>query len=194
MMRKTFERFTQLLQHRLKRRISTTEDSVRYTFFHATALHPSKVVLEEFHSRKKQERKRIDAILRLPADCSVAIEFKFHRALRAGGHRPRPHQAGALIADVGRLHRYKPAEGRCAGKYLVYLTDGEMAKYIRNPRNGLNQLLDQSPTGFKITTGFFQSKSATFSRQAGKPFAARLQCSWAATLPHSYQLWIWRVY
>ncbi len=136
MMMKTFKRFSRLMNERLSNSVHTTEDSIRYTFFWATQLPPTSIVLEEFHSKKARER--IDAILHLPDGKKVAVEFKYHKALRTGSARPRPLQAGSVVADLERLNRYRDADE----KYLVYVTDQEMVRYMKNARNGLADLFD----------------------------------------------------
>jgi hypothetical protein len=184
-----FKRFSRLLDARIAGGIPTTEDSVRYTFFHATRLSPQAIILEDFHTTRKDERRRIDAILLLSERRRVALEFKYHRALRTGSSRPRPLQAGTILADMRRLHEYRGA----SEKYLVYVTDDEMARYLRSPRNGLAELFDAQHESFPVTPEMLKTKCRTFQKHAGVAFSADIELAHTESLHHGYEVRIWKV-
>jgi hypothetical protein len=103
---KVFEDFSALLTRRFDRRVPTTEDSIRYTFFAAlmnTGFQPEQVVIEFKHPSIPGAE--IDTVIvadnRLPA---VALEFKYDRV--ANSTSPKPQKAGALFADLSRLLRF----------------------------------------------------------------------------------------
>ena len=189
MMKRIFQRFSRLLNERIAGRVPTTEDSVRYTFFCATRLPPAAVILEEFHSKRKEERRRIDAILLTADGQRIAVEFKYHKSLRTGGPRPRPLQAGTILSDIGRLHRYRAADD----KYLVYVTDQEMARYMRSPRNGLVDLFEVPNGKVRITPRLMAEKCPTFVKYAGKAFCADVTLAYRDCLQGDFELRIWKV-
>lgn len=191
-MKRMFQEFTDLLADRVQRNVSTTEDALRYTFFFAacTSLHigPSDIILEDPYS--PGQRTRTDLRLKLRDGTWTAAEFKFHRALRGGGPRPRPQQAGTIVADMYRLRRCRAARQ----KIMVYLTDQEMAHYMRNNNDTrLRDLFDTPTTGLRLTPTFFDGMCPTFLRASGRGTRCVVHAVWAKALPSRYELRIWEV-
>lgn len=166
-MPKGFAVFRELLRRRFEANVFTTEDSVRYTFFAALlrdGLLPEQVILEFPHPLI--QRARIDTVIvdghGAPA---MAIEFKYDRRNPGGTNQPMPQKAGSAFADLARLLLFPPP----CERYFVYLTDGELARYLDNPRNGLQTFFslrqDQRRT---IDSQFFAGRSATFLHSMGE--------------------------
>lgn len=163
-----FERFAELLDHRLSRKIMTTEDSVRYTFFYALTetlkLHPTDVILEHPHPALPGSKK-IDVLISAARQRpTIALEFKYDRN-KSDHNKARTKQAAAVVADVFRLARM-PADA--AGlKYLVYLTDPEMEAHFLSPKNRLSDLIDAGGQGHRLVPGIFSEHSDTFREGLG---------------------------
>ena|SRR5213593_1895018 len=132
-----FERFANLLTERLELRVFTTEDSIRYTFYAAlvaSGLKHTDLVLEFPHPAIPEAE--IDTIVREgDGRQPVAIEFKYDRANPGGTNQNRTKRAAAALVDIYRLVKVPPSLATV--KYFVYVTDGEMAGYFRNPANRL---------------------------------------------------------
>ncbi len=192
-MSKAVAEFLGLLRHRFDVGVLTTEDSIRYTFFAAllrTDVRPEQVVLEYPHPSIR--RARIDTVI-VGADRSpkIAIEFKYDRANPGGTNQPMPQKAGATFADFVRLLKLPWQIGR----YLVYLTDEELAGYLANPRNGLSEVFGlREGTHLKLRSDFFRDRSATFLDSMGEwPGPATLYGIASANLPQDHYLRIYEI-
>lgn len=140
---RVFESFAELLSERFSHQIFTTEDSVRYTFYHClgqyTSLKPSDIVLEHPHSYIT--RGEIDTcVLDKNSDPEAIIEFKYHRPLPSGHNTRRTEHAAEVFADLFRLALFEPL--RELRRYFIYVTASEMANYFLNPENQLNDFFN----------------------------------------------------
>ena len=166
-MHQAFELFATQLDERLTTGVLTTEDSVRYTFFYALLLSEvcehTDVILEAPHPAL--QRAEIDTFITGSANLpSTALEFKYHRMIPSGAHQPRPMKAGGVFNDIFRLS-HTPNQV-ATERYLVYLTDSEMASYFRNPRNGLDAFFGLSGgQSMAVTPGFLAARSKTFQNE-----------------------------
>lgn len=101
-----FERFAELIARRLERRVPSSEDSVRYTFFAALTqtleLAPDDVVLE--HDHVAIARAKIDTFIPDFRGRAYVIEFKYDRAVPSGTNPPLTQKA-ELLKDLFRLAR-----------------------------------------------------------------------------------------
>jgi hypothetical protein len=176
--------------------VYTTEDGVRYTFFAALlsrGVAPERIVLEHEHpglpGAKKVDTVIYDEAIETPVE---AIEFKYHRASSAGSAQPRPAQAGAALADIGRLLHLA---GSALQRYLILLADGDMSAYLIRPRNGLAAVFALH-TGSDVEVGphSFATQSPTLRKAIGVwPCRACLEVLRTENLPHEHRLWILRV-
>ncbi len=169
-MKSIFTDFAGLLETRLRRDVPTTEDSVRYTLFASllrNQVEPHSIVLE--YSHPEIRRARIDTWLTDFQGRAVAIEFKYDRDPPGGKNPPTTQKAGALFADLRRLHLVSG----CAAAYLVYLTTKPMDVYLSSPARGHRKLYELPP-GESLAIGprYFADKPATFRRAAGEVFEA----------------------
>lgn len=142
-----FGDFTQLLRKRLELRVAGSEDSIRYMLFAAMVQHggaPEQIVMEYPHPGL--DKKQIDTVVvDMNLTPLLAIEFKYHRRSQSGRNKPRTLAAGSLFKDIIRLAILEwPAD-----RYLIYLTDDEMAAYLRSPRMGLNEIFEL-PVGTQV--------------------------------------------
>ena len=162
--------FASLLEERLGKSIFTTEDSVRYTFFHALTLNwaisPQQVILEYPHPTIPGAE--IDLIVETD-DYQYVFEFKFDRSIPSRKNLPRSQKAGAVFADISRLARFQSM--RQCEKYFLYVTNGEMAGYFQNPRNSATELF-QLPEQSEIAMGpnYFSGACNTLKMGAGQEF------------------------
>ena len=113
-----------ILDERFSKGVPTTEDSVRYCFFHILVCsrkicRPNEVVLE-YHPRSAPKTQIDTVILRGNRDPDCTIEFKFHRDPK--GDSGRNTQAGDLFGDIFKQAEFKQA-CRKATCYVVYVTD-----------------------------------------------------------------------
>jgi hypothetical protein len=159
-----FEAFGRLLQQRLDAGVCTTEDSIRYTFYHAVTsvaqLDPIDMILEHPHSALPGAK--IDTIVRGgPGREAIAIEFKYDRANPGGTNQNRTQRAAAAFADIFRLAKVPLT--LAAIKYFVYVTDAEMAGYFKNRVNRLADIFDTPDRKrFDIGITAFEDFSKTF--------------------------------
>lgn len=130
-MKKVFNYFSDLIQRRFSKSIPTTEDSMRYTFFHSLIVkggyRPEDIVLEQPYTNPKFKGNKLDLYaVSKNKTMSAAFEFKYHRGNAAG----YTSKAGELFWDIAKLANFK-----AKSKFIVYLTDENMKKYLTNPRN-----------------------------------------------------------
>ncbi|MDE0422407.1 MAG: hypothetical protein OXK76_16195 [Gammaproteobacteria bacterium] len=169
-MKPIFTDFAALLETRLRRDVPTTEDSVRYTLFASllrNQVEPHSVILE--YSHPEIRRARIDTWLTDFRGGAVAIEFKYDRDPPGGKNPPTTQKAGALFADLRRLHLVSDR----AAAYLVYLTTKPMDVYLSSPERGHRELYELAPgKSLAIGARYFANKPATFQGAAGGVFEA----------------------
>lgn len=169
----SFQPFSDLLKDRFNDNIYTTEDSVRYLFFSALLNHseifPNEVILEYPHP--EYGKKKVDTYI--PAKNGrhgMVAEFKYDRKIPSEKNKPRPHAAGKLFADISRLACFNAGNNNTK-RYFIYLTDGEMLRYLGNPKNGLKWFINGT-VGDKINldSSLFIRLSRTFNESAGEIF------------------------
>ena len=192
-----YKTFEDHLSQRLKDRIYTTEDSVRYSFYASivqhTSLPPSSIVLEYAHNTIPGAK--IDTVIPNYNGQEVIIEFKYDRATPGGHNAPRPNKAGKLFNDIRRLLIFSANPMNLpAMRIFVYLTDPEMTSYMKNEQNNLSSFF-QMPVGhhFTINEAYLANHCSTFQKAAGHPFNATAICQYSAGLPLGHQLRIYEV-
>jgi len=123
--------FSKLLDNRLRQGIHTTEDSIRYMFFHAmtkNGANPIEIILEY-----PFENKKID--LYAPEQ-NLCAEFKYHRRpVNPNTKTPKTANAGKVVADLIRLAIFKQEEK--LKRLLVYVYTDEMKNYFSNKHPAL---------------------------------------------------------
>jgi len=189
-----YKLFNEILKDRLKNNVFTTEDSVRYSFFAALLRQPSfdpkDIIVENPHNRVKNAK--VDTYIQNYEGKEVIIEFKYDRVIPSGKNAPRPKKAGKHFNDMARLLSF--ATSLPAIRLFVYLTDSEMASYLRNPSNGLTEYFEMIPKStIEIDEGFFKSKSRTFQASSGGFIKASIHCDWASKLPKNHELRIYNI-
>ena len=137
-----FDSFANLLKERTHFKIPTTEDAVRYLFFHTMTHHlkisPNDMLLESPHPDDKKQK--VDMIISSSETRpELAFEFKFHRCMKKTNGRTT--HAGQLFNDVFRLAMYKKYKenSRC---FVVYATDSTMMNYFCNQENNLDDFFN----------------------------------------------------
>jgi len=191
-----YQAFYNHLKDRLEKKVFTTEDSVRYSFFAAllssTRLTPSNIVLEYPHEGIPGAE--VDTYIPQYDGHEVIIEFKYDRAMPGGGNLPRTQKAGSLFKDIGRLTLFIPRSQSKPTRLFIHMTDGEMATYMGNAGNGLDTYFNL-PVGscLRVDLPFFQNKAAVFQRSAGQPFKATLIGRFSGELPNRHFLRIFEI-
>jgi len=167
----TFAPFAGLLEKRFSDEIYTNEDCIRYLFFSSLLTHteisPNEIVLEYPHP--SFARKAVDTYIP-PAQGreGMVAEFKYDRNVSSERNKSRSRQAGQIFADIGRLACFSITD-KAIRRYLIYVTDGEMQRYFRNPQNGLDWFLDaEIGCEMLLDPGRLNGLSATFRKNAGK--------------------------
>jgi hypothetical protein len=188
-----FRDFAQLLRKRLELRVAGSEDSIRYMLFAAMVQHrvaPEHIVMEYPHPGL--DNKQIDTVVvDMNLTPLLAIEFKYHRRSLSGHNKPRTLAAGSLFKDIIRLAILEwPAD-----RYLIYLTDDEMAAYLRSPRMGLSEIIEL-PVGAQLDLNAetFANLPATFFIRVGVwPGRIAIRSIVAQDLPGNHLLRIYEV-
>lgn len=195
--------FIHLLRQRFAANVFTTEDSVRYTFFAALLHHgimPEQVVLEAPYQSILGAK--LDTLVHCtPSSPQLALEFKYTRALRAGGGAvPRPMLAGKIFADLGRLLLWPDP----AARYFIHVTGRELYNYLTVPHiHGafgrsllapiFTTLRPGSPS-HDIDATSFVGLPDTFYKDMGLwPGPATLTVIAREALPQEHHLWVLKV-
>ncbi|MFZ2454916.1 MAG: hypothetical protein WAX07_00335 [Candidatus Altiarchaeia archaeon] len=137
-MNKILNDFYSLLKERLERRVYTTEDSVRYTFFVALlkqGFNPYEIILEDKHS----EDNKAEVDLHIEPDekrKGLVIEFKYHRGNRGGKNLNKSKKAGEIFEDIRRLAQFKSTNDKYT-RLFIYITNEQMMSYLKRKRNNL---------------------------------------------------------
>lgn len=186
-------RFANLLQSRFSKNVFTTEDSIRYTFFAALleqGIRPEEIVLEYPHPAIP--RARLDVLVSSTEQRrEIGIEFKYDRRTLSGTNQPMPQKAGAVFKDFIRLLQWpEPLE-----RYLVYLTDDELHRYLTSPRNGLSTIFGLTPgKNLDVDRSSFLERSPTFLGSMGNWLVpATLTCVATEILPRDHFLRVFEV-
>ena len=183
-----------ILNDRFSRDIPTTEDSVRYCFFHVlicarSVCHPNDMLLEytpppdpkiqpdtvgrlfKSAAERKAEydaipRIKIDTvILRGKGDPAYALEFKFHR--KSNTATASTTHAGQLFHDFFRQAEFKKTYGKTTC-YVVYVGGVEMQGYFQNARNVCKTWYELKPgESISLDKGDFSRIKDTFRREMG---------------------------
>lgn len=166
-----FNEFSDLMQERISRSVHTTEDSIRYTFFHAVtnslSLRPPDVILEYPHPTI--EKKLVDTVVP-PKDTrpGLVLEFKYDRENPGGRNQPKTMKAGMVFKDLFRLARFDLENYR---RFFVYATDREMAVYFGNRPHRLEDFFNlEEGCELRIDDEYMARRPATFVKAVGDLF------------------------
>lgn len=189
-----FDQFSSYINERLQKRLFTTEDSVRYSFFSALMnkenISPSEVVMEYPHNKIK--RANVDTYIPQYAGGEAVLEFKYHREIPSKYNSPCPQQAGQLFNDIYRLREFNSIR-KCL-RLLIYLTDNEMVAYMSNPSNNLREFFELNINEtLVIGNSFFSNKSKTFIDAAHGSFNTKIKNVWKKTLLLNHELRIFEI-
>lgn len=161
--RRVISCFASLLRERLLGGVHTSEDAVRYTFFHALTLcgrySHLNISLEEplpTHAGRQLDTVLYSKDKRRPI---LVAEFKYHRERFT--RRPLTEMSASVYCDLFRLAFAEAIWG--AKAYLIWVTDQEMIRYFSNTRNNVSELIDLNPgEELKIGTRNKGERSASF--------------------------------
>jgi len=179
-MKEVLEEFSSLLKNRLLNNVYTTHDSVRYTFFIALLkkanIAPHEVILEYPHP--KISGAEIDTYVPSTSErAGLVVELKYDRQIPSGQNLSRPKKAGKLFNDIYRLSQFDTDAN--ATLRLIYLTDEEMANYLRKSKNGLVDFFEL-PVGevLIVDDNYVSAKSATFRGVIGGSINREIKTIW----------------
>jgi hypothetical protein len=189
-----FREFGLLLEKRLNDKVTTTEDSVRYTFFAALLRHgvsPEQVVLECPHHGI--DGARIDTWLPSYKDTPVAIEFKYDRDPPGGRNQPKTLKAGAIFKDLKR--QALAAKKMDAKSYFVYVTTEEMAIYFNSPNNRHDRFWSlKQGSEMLIDEQYLLDRPKTFSNTVGGSFKAKVIMAYSKDFSNGWYLRVYQVF
>jgi len=197
-MKEVLEEFSSLLKNRLLNNICwMTEDSVRYTFF--LALHkraniaPHEMILE--YQQPKISGARIDAYVpSTPERAGLVVELKYDRHIPSDKNAPTTQKAGKLFNDIFKLTQFDFDKDPNATLWLIYLTDKEMANYLRNQNNGLMDFFEL-PVGevLIVDDNYVSTKSPTFRGVIGGHINREIRAIWSEEMPSQHELRVYEV-
>jgi hypothetical protein len=141
-----------------------SHEGVRHLFLEAMSPQISASDIRYEYPHPSLPGAKVDVYIPLDPGKAWAFEFKFHQKIQSGKNQPRTQHAGQLFRDIFRLARFQP-DHQAVERYLVYVTDGEMAAYLRKPSNGLNHLFSLRPgEALEITKAEVAQRAETFRR------------------------------
>lgn len=190
-----FQQFAEMLEKRFSKGTITTEDSVRYTFFYCLTarwnISPSDIVLEYPHPGISGAE--VDTyVMPRNAQPGMAFEFKFDRSIPSGRNLPRPRKAGKVFADIFRLADFNAGNG--VQLFFVYVTDNEMAAYLRNPSNQLADFFNMTPgQRLVINRQYIEKHSKTFVDAAGNIIDCEVICRLNKEFDSSFWLRVYEI-
>lgn len=190
-----FKSFCNLLSNRLNKNILTTEDSIRYTFFHSLVTKggykPNDIILEHPYKHFKFKDNKLDLyVISKNKKQSLAFEFKYHR----GDSGAYTSKAGELFWDIAKLANFN-----AKGRYIIYITDNKMKEYLSNPRNKLNDLFSLSINdNLTIDRKYIENHSKTlvsWIKSEGTYYIKKCQITstFQSNLPKKHHLRIYRI-
>ncbi len=168
--------FSSLLQERFGNGIITTEDSIRYLFFHSVLQNglvlPNQIVLEYPHTAI--EKAEIDTYIDFGNNKIALFEFKYDREIPSGRNLPKTMKAGAIFNDIYRLAVFSEKEKEVS-KYFIYVTDKNMHGYFTNPSNNLERVYNLPENCvFHLNADFMADKPETFNNQISGPLNCKI--------------------
>jgi len=194
-LQRSFDGFADLFVERTTRRIFTTEDSVRYLFFHSLlrslGVGPNGILLESPHP--SDPKKKIDMIVvRSDQTPELVFEFKFHREIPGGSISVRPMNAGQMFKDIFRLAGYRASkpDSRC---FFVYCTDRVMKAYLGNPRNNLADFFNLGSRTLDIDERYIERNSKTMREYSGTIRPCRIAARLRRDLSNNFSIRIFEV-
>jgi hypothetical protein len=197
----TYQLFVKFLNKRIEaqkrepKNLLLTEDSVRYSFFHAllqtmTDIEQDEIILEFSHPHPEFVGKKIDTYIQAAAKRpELFIEFKFHR--ESGSASPTPQKAGTLFKDFSRLSSIKSERSRCL---VIYLTDPEMVKYFTKNKDDNSAFWHEPINGsFSYDDEFIKNKAKTFKTASGDLHGAKVRVEFRADLAEDHHLRVFEI-
>jgi len=188
----TYDLFVDELVKRLNTKAHLTEDSVRYTFFHAllktTGIQQHEVILELPHPQAPGNE--VDTFV--PATDgrpNLFFEFKYHR--RTKSVSGTPNKAGALFKDISRLASLITNDSH---RLVVYLTCAQMAPYFTKPASSYSSFWAvKTSTEFMYDGVCVANTNASFRKQSGPHHPARVVVEYSASLPLGHHVRVFDV-
>ena len=178
-----------LIERRLEMQAPFNEDLVRRIVLdELVKLGTPAMRLKTEYPHPKVQGKRVDAVILGDNGApEVAVEFKYHRKIPSRTNQPRTMNAAELLADFAKLRDFHDVE-----RFVVYLTDGEMLQYLKNPDNGLSWILEHSREQEISLSNIPDGK--TYRRYAGdwsRPALSQMLLNRDVGIDH--QLIVWQV-
>jgi len=197
---KVFERLTEKLNCRLtcQNRPYTSEETIRWIFIDALreeiGVSLCEIVLEEQHPNLRKAK--LDLHVLSFGDSSESmkelfVEFKYNRRIPSRKNQPRLQKVGDLFKDIYRLSELRGVDSTLL---LIYLTDMEMARYLRKEDNGFLDFFELPKDGFfLIDRDYILSKPKTFRERVGEEFSAVVRCVWKKSMGDQHELRIYEI-
>jgi|SRR5882672_4532082 len=166
-----WEVLAEILEKRLAQAHALSEEDLRHCVVEALeslGMSPTGAIRLNFE-HPAFRGKKIDIFL--PSFCgqdAIACELKYDREIPSGRNQPTSMKAGSILNDVLRLAHFStttPVE-----RFLIYLSDGEMLGYLRNPANGFSSLFEEEEGScLAIKAAFFTRKAKSVLKMIKVP-------------------------
>lgn len=113
--------------------------------------------------------KKIDIFLpSFSGQDAIACELKYDRAIPSGKNQATSMKAGGILNDILRLAHFSTTT--YVERFLIYLSDGEMLSYLRNPENGFTELFGKvEGPSLAINATFFIRKAKSVTKMIKVP-------------------------
>ena len=126
---------TRFLKESSSKDFSTSEDTVRYVFFHAL-MKVGKYRLEEIELEKPCKdpyfgKSKFDLFVKTKNSYPLVIEFKYHKQHKESAFTS---EVGALFWDFAKLVSELDGRKNKIAAYFVYVLRESMKAYLDNPR------------------------------------------------------------
>lgn len=156
-----FENFKNNLIKKFEHCSKTNEDTIRFLFYYSfvqqNPMNLFDLELEDLHTGI--ERAKMDLCISKD-NVTYFFEFKYTRKLPSNNNIDRTANSAKLIKDLLRLKLRKTVKDRA---FLIYVTDRELDKYLRNTNNRFDLLYNlEKNTYYNFDEDFFSSRSKTF--------------------------------
>ena len=135
-----------------------SEDCIRYDFYSAInkKLPTENIILEYPHDQL--DKKEVDMVAEIEVNEFMACELKYFRRIPSGKNIDRTGAIANFVSDFIKLNKLKR---KIQNKLAICLSDDEMIKYMQNPDNGFDNILN-SKTGNEFIIENFNKRAKHF--------------------------------
>jgi hypothetical protein len=179
-----WELLAEALETKLARAHSLSEEDLRHSVVEALeyfGMSPKGVIRLDF-AHPTFRGKKIDIFLpSYSRQDAIACELKYDRRIPSGKNQAKSMKAGSILNDILRLAHFSTTTA--VERFLIYLSDDEMLRYLRNPANGFSHLFEyQKRVGLAIDATVLNAKARSVIKMIKVPI---LECTAFCVLDRS---------